>query len=73
MNIQAKKYKLIKWITNIQDSKLIDKLVKIADETDWWDEISEPEKTSIEKGLKDLEEEKVIYHSEAKKIYEKYL
>ena len=73
MNIQAKKYKLIEWITNIQDSKLIDKLVKIADETDWWDEISGAEKTSIEKGLKDLEEGKVVYHSEAKKIYEKYL
>jgi len=73
MNIQAKKYKLIEWITNIQDSKLIDKLVKIADKTDWWDEISGAEKTSIEKGLKDLEEGKVVYHSEAKKIYEKYL
>jgi hypothetical protein len=73
MNIQAKKYRLIEWITNIQDSKLIDKLVKIADETDWWDEISGAEKTSIEKGLKDLEEGKVVYHSEAKKVYEKYL
>jgi len=73
MNIQAKKYKLIEWITNIQDSKLIDKLVKIANESDWWDEISEAEKTSIEKGLKNLEEGKAVYHSEAKKVYEKYL
>lgn len=73
MNIQAKKYKLIEWITNIQDSKLIDKLVKIADGSDWWDEISDAEKTSVEKGLKDLEEGKIVYHSEAKKIYEKYL
>ena len=73
MNVQAKKYQLIEWITNIQDTKLIDRLVKIADESDWWDNISEAERSSIERGLKDLEEGRFVDHSEARKYYEKYL
>lgn len=73
MNVQAKKYKLIEWITNIQDTKLIDKLVKIAEDSDWWDNISKEEKASIERGLKDLDEGRSVDHSKVKKIYEKYL
>jgi len=73
MNIQAKKYQLIEWITNIQDTRLIDRLAKLADESDWWDELSETEKASIERGLKDLEEGRYVDHSEVKKLYEKYL
>jgi len=73
MNVRTKKYQLIEWITSIQDIKLIDKLVKIAEETDWWDNISDAEKTSINRGLKDLEEGRYVDHSEARKHYEKYL
>lgn len=73
MNVQAKKYQLIEWITNIQDIKLINKLVKIAEDSDWWDYISEAEKASIERGLKDIAEGRVVEHSEVRKIYEKYL
>lgn len=73
MNIQTKKYMLIEWITNINDQKLIDNLFKFVDETNWWDEISDAEKESIERGLKDLQEGKFVEHSEAKKLYKKYL
>ncbi|MBN2681092.1 MAG: hypothetical protein JXR58_01165 [Bacteroidales bacterium] len=73
MNVQTKKYQLIEWITSIQDTRLINKLVKIAEETDWWDNISDAEKTSINRGLQDLEEGKCLDHSEARKQYEKYL
>ena len=59
--------------TNIQDTKLIDRLVKIADESDWCDNISEAERSSIERGLKDLDEGRFVNHSEARKHYEKYL
>lgn len=73
MNIQAKKYQLIEWITSIQDVRLIDRLAKISEESDWWDDISDAEKESIERGLKDLDEGRYVDHSEAKKLYEKYL
>jgi hypothetical protein len=72
MDIHAKKYQLIEWITSISDSGLIDKLMKIAEKTDWWDEISEAERKSIERGLKDIEENKVFDHSEVRKKYEKH-
>ncbi|HPX75755.1 MAG TPA: hypothetical protein PLW77_04145 [Bacteroidales bacterium] len=67
MDIHAKKYQLIEWITNISDIKLIDKLMKIAKKTDWWNEISEAERASIERGLKDIEENRVFDHSEVRK------
>ena len=73
MNIQAKKYQLIEWITGIQDSTLINKLVKIAEQSDWWDEISDAEKQSIERGLKDLDDGKFADHSTVKTLFEKYL
>ena len=73
MNIQAKKYQLIEWITSIQDTNLIIKLEKIAGESDWWDKISDTEKQSVERGLKDLEEGRCSDHSEVKKLYERFL
>ena len=42
-------------------------------DSDWWNEISDAEKNSIEMGLIDAEEGKVVPHSEVKKLYEKYL
>ena len=73
MNIHAEKIKLIEWITRVQDNSIINKLLKVKEESDWWDEISSEEKTSIEQGLQDIKEGKGIKHSEAKKLYEKYL
>lgn len=73
MDFETKKYKLIEWITRIQDRKLIDKLEIIAEQSDWWDELPEAEKASIDRGLKDIEEGRTVDHSEAKKLYDKYL
>lgn len=73
MDIAAKKYQLIEWITNIGDNNLIDKLMQIAQETDWWNEISDAEKESIEKGLKDIEENRVFTHADVRKKYEEYI
>ncbi|MCY0968978.1 DUF2683 family protein [Chryseobacterium wangxinyae] len=42
-------------------------------EEDWYDELSDAEKKSIELGLKDIEEGRVVAHSEVKKLYEKWL
>jgi predicted transcriptional regulator len=42
-------------------------------EEDWYDELSDAEKKSIELGLKDIEGGRVVAHSEVKKIYEKWL
>jgi hypothetical protein len=77
MNIQTEKLGLIEWIARLNDSSVIEKIKQIHDDysksVDWWDEISNNEKESIERGLKDISEDKVHSHQTAKKIYEKYL
>lgn len=73
MNIQSEKLKLIEWITRVQDNTIIEKLLRLKEESDWWEEISIKEKESIEKGLKDIQEGRTHQHSSAKKLYEKYL
>lgn len=77
MDIQTEKIGLIQWIASLKDSSVINKLKEIRREysfsDDWWDEISDVEKKSIKKGLKDIEEGKVHSHQAAKKAYEKYL
>jgi hypothetical protein len=73
MDIYTKKYQLMEWIMNLRDTQMIDKLLSIAEKSDWWTEISQEEFNSIEKGLQDLSENKVINHHDVKKQYEKYL
>jgi predicted transcriptional regulator len=41
--------------------------------SDWWDELDQQEKDSIERGLKDIEEGRVHSHETVQKIYGKYL
>lgn len=38
-------------------------------ENDWWNELSDSEKNSIEMGLKDVEEGRVISHEEVMKSF----
>ncbi|MDT3738809.1 MAG: hypothetical protein RO257_04835 [Candidatus Kapabacteria bacterium] len=77
MNIQAldNKIELIQWLSSIEDSIIIEKLMKFRKEesSDWWNEISVEEKESIEKGIRDADNGKLKPHSTARKIYEKWL
>jgi hypothetical protein len=75
INIQTTKIDLIRWLTNLEDKFLIQKIVelKIAETADWWNEISEKEKSSIHKGILDSEQGRLNSHSDAQKIYEKWL
>lgn len=77
MNIQAEKLGLIEWIARLNDTSIIEKIKQIQDDYskshDWWDDISNVEKESVDRGLKDISEGKVHSHETAKEIYEKYL
>jgi predicted transcriptional regulator len=76
MNLDSEKVKIINWIASLTDESMIVKIKLLKDyptETDWWDEISEAEKASIERGLEDIKAGRVIDHSEVKKLYEKWL
>lgn len=75
MNIQNTKIELIQWLTTLEDKSLLEKILDLrkSDTTDWANSISESELQSIQKGISDAENGDVKPHSEARKIYEKWL
>ncbi len=75
LNIQSAKIELIQWLTTLEDTSLIQKIMELrkSETKDWWNEISESEKKSIELGLTDAEKGKLNPNSEAEKIYRKWL
>ncbi|MFS4417884.1 hypothetical protein [Maribacter sp. 2307ULW6-5] len=74
-NIQKAKIDLIQWLTTIDDSSVIQKIMELrnTENKDWCNKISDAEKKSIELGISDADNGKLKPHSEAKKIYEKWL
>jgi predicted transcriptional regulator len=76
MNLDSEKIKIINWIANLADESMIAKIKLLKDhptETDWWDEISESEKASIQRGMADAEAGRITPHDEIRKKYEQWL
>ena len=75
LNILNQKLELIQWLSTIEDSSIIDKIMILRkkESKDWWNTISEAEKESIELGLKDVETGKLNSHSKVRELYEKWL
>ena len=77
MNIQTEKLQLIGWLIALQDQTIIEKIKylkeNLTDSNDWWDTISEAERQSIDRGIKDVENGRVSPHSKVRKKYEKWL
>lgn len=76
LNIEKEKLEIIKWVTSLKDNTAFERLRmlrKNSNKKDWWHEISEDEKASIEKGLADIRAGRVKPHKEARKLYEKWL
>ena len=76
MNIESAKRELIEWIATLKDDSIIVRIKMLKEhqhEEDWWNEITEEEKASIEKGLEDVKAGRVTPHSEVKKEYGKWL
>lgn len=75
IDIQDAKIELIQWLTTLEDSSVIQKIIELrqTETKDWWDEISEAEKKSINVGINDAEKEKLNPNSNAEEIYGKWL
>jgi len=76
MNLEREKLKLIEWIANLKDDSIIERIKMLKENQlvrDWWDEISEEEKTAIEKGLEDIKAGRVIPQKDVRKEYAKWL
>ena len=75
INFQNKKIELIQWLSTLNDESIIEKIMKLreSEKTDWWTEISKEEKKSIEEGIQDADSGRLKSHSEARKLYGKWL
>ncbi len=62
MDIQATKLELVKLIVNIDNRKVIDKILRVlkSEQEDFWLELSEMEKEEIQIGIKQLDSGKRI-------------
>lgn len=75
MSIQDKKIELIQWLATVDDPSVLDRIMELREKekADWWKELSEEEKKSIEKGTEEANSGKLESHSEARKLYERWL
>ena len=74
LQIQNKKLELIQWLSTIEGLKFLEKisdLISHERKKDWWNELSDAEKKSIEKGIAQAESGKLNPHSKAREIYGK--
>lgn len=72
---QSKKLELIQWISTVEDASILDRILEIREneKSDFWDNLSDLEKESIEKGLDDAKHGRLKSHSKAREIYGKWL
>ena len=73
MRLEALKFELLDWLLPIENSHTLEYLKIIKGQqvstSDWWDDLSVVEKAGIERGLKDVDEGRVIAHDEVLKKY----
>jgi hypothetical protein len=73
MGRDAIKLELIEWLTRLEDEETIRYLKIVKDSNsrlnDWWDDLTDEQKTGIEKGLQDIDEGRTVPHHEIKKRY----
>ena len=76
MNLQARKLELVQLIINTRKSitlKKVEEVLRKEKEEDWWDEISEAERKSIEQGLAEANRGELIPHEQVmKEVKAKY-
>lgn len=74
MNIETRKVSIISWITRLNDEGILSKIESLQNnEPDWWDLISDEEKSEIEQGLAEIERSETKTHDEVMSKYKKWL
>jgi predicted transcriptional regulator len=70
MKNQAKKY-----LDNADERtiKMVFAMLEVDAQKDWWDDVSDSAKNSIDRGLKDIASGNVTPHEEVMKKYKKWL
>lgn len=73
MGHEAIKLELLEWLTKLEDDETINylKIVKDSNVTnsEWWHDLTDEQKSGIDRGLKDVDAGRVISHDNVKKKY----
>jgi hypothetical protein len=73
MGHEAIKLELIQWLSKLEDNETLDYLKVVKDssdmDSDWWDELSDEQKSGIERGLKDIDNGRVHPHKDIQLKY----
>ena len=74
MDIQAEKLNLIKWLAEVNEPSIIERFMALKNkqQDDWWDQISEDEKSEIDEGLAQADKGEVFSHEEIMTKYQPY-
>ena len=74
MDIQIEKLNLIRWLTEVEEPSVISQFIALKNrqQPDWWDEISNDEKSEIEEGLAQADRGDVLSHEEVMAKYQKW-
>ena len=68
MSIETRKISIINWITRLNDEEIISKIESLQQaESDWWEELPEPIKDSIETGIQQADQEETTSHEKVMK------
>lgn len=75
MKLQEEKLELAKMILNTDSEKLLLKVRAVfeKEESDFWDELSDYQKQSVEEAIKQADKGELVSHKEAMKKYRKWL
>ena len=72
MGNDAIKLELIEWLTKLDNNDTFEylKIIKDTDSSDdWWNELSTEQRKGIERGLKDIDDGRVVPHEEIRLKY----
>jgi hypothetical protein len=73
MGQETIKLELIEWLTKLNDMDTLNYLKVVKDSRtgnqDWWNDLTEQQKRGIQRGLKDIDEGKIVSHKEVMKKY----
>jgi len=73
MGFEALKLELIEWLASLDNESTIQYLKVIKDSSDsdhdWWTDLTDEQKRSIERGLQDVDKGNVTSHEEVKSKY----
>jgi predicted transcriptional regulator len=73
MNIETKKLNIIKWVSELNDRSLLEKIEKLKPiEADWWEKISDDERFEIETGLAEADRGEFKTTDEVLAAYKKW-